>query len=328
MERICIIIPVYNGETVIKRCLDSIFSQSYKEIVVVCINDGSTDKTLSVLQNYKKKNLYVIDQENKGVSAARNAGLDFAEKQVKYDYITFIDSDDYIDSNYLQTMVDMMHANDVEIVCVSFNFQASTYCRPYNQIGIDKKFSCFEGTKILVEDKTVQSHSHCKLYKRNVWNNVRFPVGIAWMEDQAILFLVFYNAKKGIFISNYHGYHYWQEGSSACRSQISNKRIIDSLIGYKKACDYNFSDFSDDEQNEIKKVANNALADVYLMTFFKIQAKKLTVDQKKTFIEIKKYIKNNRIVKKYIPENKNSRLKRLAYLYMRPFYKILFKIFS
>ena len=92
--KISVVIPVYNAAPYLQRCLDSIYSQSYKNLEIICINDGSTDKSLEILSTYakKEKRLVVISQENKGASAARNAGIERATG----DFISFIDADDYI----------------------------------------------------------------------------------------------------------------------------------------------------------------------------------------------------------------------------------------
>ena len=92
---ISIIVPVYNSELYLKKCLDSIISQTYENIEIICIDDNSSDDSLRILQEYEKKDqrIKVLQKVNEGVSFARNAGLDMA----RGDYILFVDSDDWID---------------------------------------------------------------------------------------------------------------------------------------------------------------------------------------------------------------------------------------
>lgn len=110
-ELISIIIPVYNGEGEIEKCLNSIFEQTYKNYEVVVVNDGSTDKTLEILKKYKekyKKKINIINQENKGQAVARNNGI----KKVNGKYITFLDADDYFDKNFLKNLYNNIEEND------------------------------------------------------------------------------------------------------------------------------------------------------------------------------------------------------------------------
>lgn len=110
-ELISIIIPVYNGEREIEKCLSSIFDQTYKNYEVVVVNDGSTDKTLEILKKYKekyKRKVNIINQKNKGQAVARNNGI----KKVKGKYITFLDADDYFDKNFLKKLYDNIGEND------------------------------------------------------------------------------------------------------------------------------------------------------------------------------------------------------------------------
>ena len=92
-----VIIPVYNVEPYLEQCLDSVINQTYKNLEIICINDGSTDNSLKILEKYQKKDnrIKLINQKNKGLSEARNAGLDVA----KGEYIAFVDSDDYLELN-------------------------------------------------------------------------------------------------------------------------------------------------------------------------------------------------------------------------------------
>lgn len=101
--KISIIIPVYNGEKTIERCINSIINNNYENIEIIVINDGSNDRTLEILEKIKKveKRLKVISQKNSGVSAARNLGI----KNSTGDYIYFMDADDYIEENCIKTVM-------------------------------------------------------------------------------------------------------------------------------------------------------------------------------------------------------------------------------
>ena len=108
---ISIIVPVYNSEKYIDRCLDSILNQTYKDLEIVLVNDGSNDQSLKILENYALRDtrIKVVNQENKGVAAARNTGLDNATG----DYILYVDSDDWIENNMVERMVELSANADI-----------------------------------------------------------------------------------------------------------------------------------------------------------------------------------------------------------------------
>ena len=114
MVEISVIIPVYNTEKYLNECLDSIVNQTLSDIEIICVNDGSTDNSLAILESYAKKDnrITVISQENNGQGSARNLGL----KNSSGNYICFIDSDDYVDLNMLEKLYDNVILNNSDIV--------------------------------------------------------------------------------------------------------------------------------------------------------------------------------------------------------------------
>ena len=111
---ISVIIPVYNSEKFLNRCVDSVLKQSYKELDIILIDDGSSDKSGEMCDQYAQmdKRVRVIHQKNRGVSAARNSGLDVAIG----DYCTFVDSDDYIESEMYQSMIDIAEQYNCDVI--------------------------------------------------------------------------------------------------------------------------------------------------------------------------------------------------------------------
>ena len=114
MPKVSVIIPVYNVEKYLRECLDSVINQTLKDIEIICVNDGSTDNSLQILEEYAQKDerIRIINQENRGQSVARNRGLDIALGE----FIAFIDSDDYILPNTLQTMLDKAISTQSDII--------------------------------------------------------------------------------------------------------------------------------------------------------------------------------------------------------------------
>lgn len=117
---ISIIVPVYNVEKYLDRCVQSILIQSFKRFELILVNDGSTDNSFEICQKYRKKDsrVILISQENKGLSAARNTGLNNAHG----DYICFIDSDDFIEKDYLKLLLNNLKSNNADIsICEYFS---------------------------------------------------------------------------------------------------------------------------------------------------------------------------------------------------------------
>lgn len=115
-KKVSIIVPVYNASAYLEKLIGSLKNQTYSNIEVIFVNDGSQDNSLEILKKNKAKNFYIINEENGGVSKARNNGLENA----KGDYVTFVDSDDYIDKNYVKCLVDNLEKNDSDLCVVSY----------------------------------------------------------------------------------------------------------------------------------------------------------------------------------------------------------------
>lgn len=116
---VSVIVPVYNTEKYVKKCILSILNQTYKNIELIVVNDGSTDKSIEVADNLLRNNLnsIIINQKNKGLSEARNEGIKVATGK----YIFLLDSDDYIDSNVITTMVKKSEKEDLDVVIGKYN---------------------------------------------------------------------------------------------------------------------------------------------------------------------------------------------------------------
>lgn len=112
--QLSIIVPIYNGEKYLEKCLDSLINQTYKNIEIICINDGSVDESLTILKEYQKcdSRINIINQANHGLSEVRNIGMDLA----KGDYITFVDCDDWIDLNTCEVIVEKIHKFQPEVI--------------------------------------------------------------------------------------------------------------------------------------------------------------------------------------------------------------------
>ena len=321
-----VIVPVYNGEKQLRRCLDSILNSSLQK-TVVCINDGSTDSSSQILQFYEQNyDFIILNQQNMGPSAARNAGLDYVfGKCNDNDLISFVDADDFVDSDYFAKSLNLLIEKEADILCSSYILESSTKQKYVKHVENEQLLNGIEATSLLLQDETVQSHSHCKLFKAFTWKNVRFPVDIVSMEDQATIFKCFLNANK-VFITNYAGYHYWQGDTSICRSPMTNKKISDSLLGYLESVKFLLGVNKDDEKRKCLQSAINGFSACYLMLIPRVDYEKESIylDNIKKVIEFEK---KNKLVSKSKPHLKKEKLKKFVYLLNKRLYNKVYRIY-
>ncbi len=177
-DLVSIVIPVYNGEKVIERCLGSVCRQSYKELQIICIDDGSQDHSLTLLQKIAAKDdrILVIHKENGGVSSARNEGL----KRAKGKYVQFVDCDDCLEPNATQTLVDAIISSDVQLVVCGYHSPNNEIQVSYPKMILDK--DALVGAFYDVYRSTYLNPPWNKLFLREKIN-AEFPVGISLGED-------------------------------------------------------------------------------------------------------------------------------------------------
>ncbi len=226
---ISVIIPVYNNENDIERCIKSALSQQNVEVQVIVVDDGSTDGTAKIVDNYASKNgnLICIHKENGGASTARNIGLDKAEGE----YIFFLDGDDYIEQDALYQLYNAAIVNDVDMVISNFctrdakgnlikKFEIPMYAK-------DKKISEYDYWKLNAEDSTyITSVVWTKLYRRKLWDTVRFPEGIIHEDEFVQAPLV--NNCSGIFVLDKVLYNQCLSDDSVMRRPFNYKNLASS----------------------------------------------------------------------------------------------------
>lgn len=175
-----IIIPVYNAEKTLERCLNSINAQTFLNYEVILIDDGSSDNSLSICENYKRSNpkYQVVHQQNSGPSSARNAGLDIAKGK----WICFVDSDDTIVSNYLQEIHNVTQSNDTDVVFVGYN---KIYQNGKQEVFIPSNV-CETKIKTInaLSEKDMFGYTWIKCFKKDVINSIRFDVSLNLFEDE------------------------------------------------------------------------------------------------------------------------------------------------
>lgn len=231
--KISVIIPIYNGELWIERCLNSLLNQNDKSkfpLEIILINDGSTDGTSKIIDFYQLNHneVRVIHTDNRGVSNARNTGLNLSTGK----YVTFIDVDDYVDSDFFEKLMDGVK-HDTDIICGGFKAE-------YGGTIITK---FYPETQLEDSEKILRAYFGGELLNINVWGKVfkaelakkvmfnsRYKVG----EDKLYLFECFLLARK-VTISNTCGYHYFVNQSSVMRERFTDKKL-DGLLASEDMC--------------------------------------------------------------------------------------------
>lgn len=219
---ISVIVPVYNVEKYVRKCIESILAQTYSAFELILIDDGSTDESGSICDEYaEKQNVLVIHKENGGLADARNAGIEMAHG----DYITFVDSDDFLKRNFLEKMNFMAQDSGAQIIVSKLidyyeeNKVPKNSCDEIEYKIISRK-ECYK--KMLLQDE-IDVNATAKMYSKDIFRYIRFVKGMLY-EDINIVTDIFEGAEK-ICVSNYAGYYYLQRKDSIMYGSFSLQRM-------------------------------------------------------------------------------------------------------
>lgn len=229
-ERISVIVAVYNVEKYLSKCIESILNQTYKNLEIILIDDGSSDKSGDICDSYAKQDsrIKVIHRENKGIAYTRNEGLDTA----KGDYITFVDSDDYIHPQMYELMMRKLREQNADVVACDYlelpeNENPSICKLDMNSIHTNTIETMQEKKKYIYLDKYVDSTLVWnKIIKRELWDGIRCSKNGIY-EDETISFRVLYYAKKIIYLNEKLYYYVRRKSSSSITTvAFSEKRLL------------------------------------------------------------------------------------------------------
>ena len=282
MKKISVIVPVYNVEKYLSKCLDSIIKQQYPDIEVIVVDDGSTDNSSEIIKEYVYRNdkIKYYKKENGGLSDARNYGV----KKATGDYICFIDSDDYIDKKLFERIKCYID-KDYDVIkykIVTVNEDGSSIEKHDGPV-FDNKTGP-EAFNILYASDEYLQPAVLYFIKKSFWddNNLVFPVG-KYHEDFAIIPLIILKAKS-VASTDLYGYYYVQSSTSIMRGNDEEKvkqRAMDVLYHYDHMCDeikkYNLDKATEDN---VKRYYTNCII---------IKVEELSNENQKIYIrEIKK----------------------------------------
>lgn len=217
---ISVIVPVYNVEKYLERCVNSIINQTYQNLEIILVDDGSPDNCGAICDEYAKKDsrIKVIHKENGGLSSARNAGLDIATGE----YITFVDSDDYISIDIFDKCFQLSNVQDFDILIFGMSVLDNNSKLLFKDEYENKTYSFFQ----TIYDITLPlKTSACnKLFKKSIVANFRFPVNIIHGED-LIFWLKVLNQNLVIVSIDFFGYYYIKNDNSITTSIFSESSL-------------------------------------------------------------------------------------------------------
>lgn len=276
---ISVIIPVYNVADYLPRCVETVLSQSYTNLEIILVDDGATDNSGSLCDEYAEKDsrIRVIHKKNGGLSSARNAGLDVC----KGDYITFIDSDDWITSDYVDTLFNLLVTNNADMSVASFQVAFSQEDKIESK-GINE---IILGTKDAISYLLYQKVSTCayaKLFKSDILSDIRFPEGRLY-EDVVPMYLCFKKSEK-IAITNKKIYAYFRRPGSIVTEKFSIRKY-----DYAKSCRELLALVETDYPELIKGAKSRlAWADIHIIVHMD-DRKNYSEMYNELYAEVKKY---------------------------------------
>ncbi len=307
MKLVSILIPCYNGEKYIKRCLDSCINQTYKDLQIIIVNDGSTDNSKQIIEDYanKYKNINLINQENKGLASTRNVLLN----NVKTKYAFFLDVDDWIDQDCISYLMSLNNKHQYDLIINSCYI---------NRKSKDKIF--YITNKI---DNNTNNYSYLIkntpfawgiLFNVEYWKNKGFSFceRSQFFEDAGIMSYVIYNTKNIKFI-NKPVYHYFISDNSLSRNKMNASKIYSAITQLEHFYSLINNQFLN--INKYPKPINDQLAFYHCIIFTYIQFQSNITKQQKQ--QLKSKLKSLEQIRLKLPSR-----------YWKFWYFILYRIFN
>lgn len=280
MIKYSFIVPVYNTEKYLKKCLDSLVNQTYKDFEIIVVNDGSTDKSSNIISKYQKKykNIIVIDKENEGLSMARNRGVQKSSGK----YIIFVDSDDYVSNKLLEEVDKKIDDSDILRFQIATEDEEYTKINEYHEESFESMCG-YDAFKYLSSYHFVEP-AWCYVIRKNYYieNKFSFKKGV-YHEDFGLIPYVIYKARKVKSI-DFIGYYYIQRNGSIMNNNDYKKTVkkaFDMIEQYKTMRLF------------AKNINRKNNLDDYFLSYISnsviVKARELKKDEKKVYInELKK----------------------------------------
>ena len=280
-DLISVIIPVYNVEKYLNRCIESVINQTYKNLEVILIDDGSTDNSGKICDEYAKKDnrIKVIHKQNGGVSSARNAGLSIA----KGEYIGFVDSDDYIEKDMYEFLYNLLLEHKVQVSCCNrFVLEKNKFVQ-----SLDFPKDVILSFNEILNDRGYAFYIWNKLVSKKTIENIRFSEKLILGEDLLFCLDVFKKAENVVF-SKEAKYYYFNNDGSVTRKKIFKKEYLEHILFHDKLIKY-----CEDNKLKIgyKKYLNRQIEWIVYLLFLIIKGNDLT--DKNSISFLLKYARKN-----------------------------------
>lgn len=243
-KKISVIVPIYNSEKFLKKCLNSIIQQTYRNLEIILINDGSDDNSEKICKMYcgKDKRIKLINQENHGQSYSRNLGIDLSTGE----YLSFVDSDDYININFYKKLVDALEQNNADVsICNYLEVKGK------NQIShVDNKcsdivvLSTKDTIRHLLKSDGINMENYLvnKLYRKEVFEGIRLPEYNIF-EDLSIMYKILAKSKRTVYLKE-KLYYYCIRADSSSR-KLDSDFILNKLSILKERNQYISDNFTE-----------------------------------------------------------------------------------
>lgn len=240
---ISVIVPIYNVEKYLARCVDSIVNQTYKNLEIILVDDGSPDSCPQMCDDYAKKDsrIKVVHKKNGGLSDARNAGMAVATGE----YISFIDSDDYVSDDFFECLLDVINKENSDIAeCSVVKFYEDNRFDEFSDDLSVKTYDTQDAMSALIAENPFHQHVWNKLYKTELVKDIPYAVG-KLNEDEFWTYQVFGRANK-VSKLNKTMYYYFQRNSSIMGVGYNIRRLdaLEAKANRQKYIENNFPDLS------------------------------------------------------------------------------------
>ena len=296
MNKISIVVAVYNSEKTLQKCVDSLLNQTYTNIEIILVNDCSKDRSLSICEQYGSHNNRIVvvnNQKNQGVSATRNKGIDVSTG----DYICFVDSDDYVEPNYVSSLVSYYKQFDLMPICGFVFHDEYNHRNPV-------KYTWGEKNEVVCLDRAFELYD--KIYLGALWNklfdnqiikhfSLKFDESLSMGEDLRFsLEYLLSNKQRYVYVCNETLYHYMRLTSDSLMTTCTKAEYTNGLYNLmliKKVSDSKYIDMADVVNDHVLRLQNNYVYRIIKYGKYNKQEKILIIKQIKSDFSELDYIK-------------------------------------
>lgn len=262
-KKISLIVPIYKVEAYLVRCIESIINQTYNNMEIILVDDGSPDNCGKICDQYGEKDsrIRVIHKVNGGLSDARNSGLQIATGEI----LGFVDSDDWLPLDSIETSVKLMEEQEADIVAFgSYKSDGKSKVTRYTS-SVVEIYNREEALMALSRNDKIESHVWDKIYRREIWNEISFPVGKLF-EDVYVMHRVFAKAEKVVFVDKPLYYYYQRDNSIVSHQTIQSR--FDIIEGYESRLVYLANESERIRQLTKENIVWSAISTLRMITEF------------------------------------------------------------